>query len=128
MPQSGGGESGGGDAPSGGSEWRYMDLRQVSDSYRKYMLGYAHIISFSINGEIFIGTMALQTTSTDVTINAIGINMSAYMKDAQNTGNQIMTAEDFWSQEKGGINAWDGFMAQIGASEISEEEFLNLEA
>lgn len=118
----------GGGSSSGGSEWRYMDLRQVSDSYRKYMLGYAHIISLTKDGSVYIGTSALSTADSGLTINAIGINMSAYMKDATNTGNQIITAADFWYKDMGGTLAWDGFMAEIGASELSEEGFLNIGA
>ena len=127
VPQSGGGESGGGDAPSK-SSWRYLDVTGVNEYMFSQMLKrFAATCVVKVSGvsHIVVALVTVAGMPEGAETKAISIDMQTRIKD-QGTGFAIMSYDDYFKQDAGGISAWEYLFINNGAVEITEEEFYAL--
>lgn len=119
VPQSGGGESGGGDAPSGGGNYEYLNISAMETGmFKEYVVAMSSLIK--VSGMIIPPASAAAESSSGYrdawnSVNEVCFNTSLKF----HIQGQIMSAFDFLSALK---------VDMASLPRITEEEFYNLEA
>jgi hypothetical protein len=124
--------AGGGDAPSGGSNWKYWDFTGYKDDIFAFIESIptlAHNVRVIINGAEMIVPFGIFTIyeisqETLTQIKAIGVDMSAKVRNHPLAPTATTMGEVF-STDLGGITLEQCFKDIWGLVEITEDEFLN---
>ena len=112
----------GGGASSGGSEWKYYDIRGVASGTKEQLaLVLGHIVKLDWSDRIIISNMGilseLEVSTVKESCIAVGCDMSAPMMSGRDQ--VVMTMREFLAV--GGIT--EEFLTQLGAVEITREQF-----